>query len=273
MGGDGTISEVARGLITSGLARQVPLGLLPTGTANDIGHSFGLSSSESALERNVDVLAVGAEVDLDAGLLTAQTLSGQRQELFVDSVGFGFGPRILRMRNQERRLVEGIPIVRELYRDHLLYAASAVKALGESYLADDKFDVQVVADGKRLAWKNLNDLVIKGPRIYAGLWVLDPESRSDDGLFEVVPFSGRRDWLSKALLYLDHSGELEADLKELGISHSQGLRAARIEVTLTPHERGQVPAQVDGEEFPSADRFLVEVLPRALRLVVPAAPA
>ena len=275
MGGDGTIAEVARGLIASGQAREVPLGLLPTGTANDIGKSFGLDSSEASLERNVGSLSAGAETDLDAGLLCALDDAGQeiRQELFVDSVGWGFGPRILRTRNQERRAVESIPLVRELYRDHLLYAASAVRALGESYLSDDKFDVDVVADGKRHRWRGLNDLVVKGPRVYAGHWVLDPDSRHDDGLFEVVPFAGRRDWLSKALLYLDHSGGLEEDLHELGLRHHEGLRAARIELTLRPHApRQPVPAQVDGEEFPSSPRVRVEVLPRALRLIVPPPP-
>ncbi|MBI5542509.1 MAG: hypothetical protein HY901_01370 [Deltaproteobacteria bacterium] len=273
MGGDGTLSEVARGLMASGRAREIPLGLLPTGTANDLGRSFGLTCGGGPeIERNVAVLAAGAETDLDAGLLFTLDENGEeaQQELFVDSVGFGLGPRILRQRNQERRWVEGIPLVRELYRGQLVYAASALRALGESYLVDDKFDVEVVADGVRRSWKGLNDLVVKGPRIYAGHWVLDPHSKPDDGRFEVVPFAGRRDWLSKALLFLDHTGTFGEDLEELGVRHSRGLSAARLELALRPRRPGaHIPAQVDGEEHCSVTRVRVEVLPRALRLVVP----
>jgi len=272
MGGDGTIADVARGLVTARMGRKVPLGLLPTGTANDIGKSFGLSSHESQLSRNVDVLAVGNETDFDAGLLCALDAQGREiaQELFFDSAGWGFAPRALRMRNEERRMVAGIPIVREFYRDHLLYAATALKTFGESYLEDTKFDVEVVADGVRKRWEGLNDLVVKGPRIYAGMWVLDPEARHDDGLFEVIPFAGRRDWLSKALMCLDHTGSLADDLQEFGLEHAQGLKGARIELTFHMRDAGKpLPAQVDGEEFVASRAVRIDVLHKAIRLVIP----
>src|SRR5690349_21743527 len=41
MGGDGTFREVASGLFTSRRCNDVALGMLPTGTANDQGKSFG----------------------------------------------------------------------------------------------------------------------------------------------------------------------------------------------------------------------------------------
>src|SRR5262249_19776309 len=41
MGGDGTFREVAAGLYTSERRADVALGMLPTGTANDQGKSFG----------------------------------------------------------------------------------------------------------------------------------------------------------------------------------------------------------------------------------------
>ena len=53
MGGDGTFREVATGLLDSGRAEDVALAMLPTGTANDQGKSFGLDAGEAALERNV----------------------------------------------------------------------------------------------------------------------------------------------------------------------------------------------------------------------------
>src|SRR5262245_61312885 len=54
MGGDGTFAEVAKGILASQRAAEVRLGMLPTGTANDQGKSFGLAADEEALARNVD---------------------------------------------------------------------------------------------------------------------------------------------------------------------------------------------------------------------------
>jgi diacylglycerol kinase family enzyme len=119
----------------------------------------------------------------------------------------------------------------------------------------------------------LTDLIIKGTRVYGGAWVFDPASRHDDGLFEVVPFAGKRDWISKALVHLDESGAVQEGLAAIGVTHSQNLSAARIEVDLRRAPEGlPLAAQIDGEEFPATPRAEVDVLPRALRLIVPEKP-
>src|SRR3954470_2081344 len=71
MGGDGTFREVAAGLYTSQRREDVALGMLPTGTANDQGKSFGLHADEGALVRNVDVIRAGHETELDVGIYRA----------------------------------------------------------------------------------------------------------------------------------------------------------------------------------------------------------
>jgi len=69
MGGDGTFAEVAKGVLGSQHADAVAMGMLPTGTANDQGKSFGLDPGAGALERNVAVVAAGATVGCDVGRL------------------------------------------------------------------------------------------------------------------------------------------------------------------------------------------------------------
>src|SRR5688572_14004558 len=49
MGGDGTFAEVAKGLLAS-QRKDVRLAILPTGTANDQGKSFGLDADDGAME-------------------------------------------------------------------------------------------------------------------------------------------------------------------------------------------------------------------------------
>ena len=52
----------------SAAKERVALGMLPTGTANDQGKSFGLEALPEALERNVEVIANGHETRLDVGV-------------------------------------------------------------------------------------------------------------------------------------------------------------------------------------------------------------
>jgi diacylglycerol kinase family enzyme len=271
MGGDGTFAEVAKGILQSGRQKHVRLGMLPTGTANDQGKSFGLSSDPSALEHNVAVVAAGIETSLDAARLDCLDVEGHivRSDVFFDSAGWGIGPRVLAVRNEDRRAIESMPVVRDVWRDKLVYAGAMLRTFLASYVENDKFDVDLVLDGVEQRWERLSDLVVKGTRVYGGLWVLDPQSRHDDGKFEVVPFAGRRDWISKAMVHLDHSGRFAGALAKVGIRHSEGTSASRIDLTF--HPRGGVPlaGQLDGEEFPVTERARIEVLPRVIRLIVP----
>jgi diacylglycerol kinase family enzyme len=218
----------------------------------------------------VGVIRDGMETRLDAGALTAMSDAGVvvREDHFFDSAGWGISPRTLALRNEDREAIEAIPVVRDIWRDQLVYAGALLRTFLHGWIEDDTFDVEVTAGSVSLKWTGLTDLVVKGTRIYGGIWVIDPQSKHDDGEFEIEPFRGKADWASKALLAMDDTGRTEATLAAVGVKHSEGFRAAAMELTMTPHE---VPlaAQIDGEEFPFTPRVRIRVLKRALRLVVP----
>lgn len=65
LGGDGTFAQVAKGILAA--AETPPLGMLPSGTANDQGRSFGISSHDEDLERNLDVIEAGHLTQLNVG--------------------------------------------------------------------------------------------------------------------------------------------------------------------------------------------------------------
>ncbi|HEY8042232.1 MAG TPA: diacylglycerol kinase family protein [Polyangiaceae bacterium] len=270
MGGDGTFREVAAGVLDSGRAPDVAMGMLPTGTANDQGRSFGLEAGEAALERNLEVVVAGRETRLDAGRLTTP----ERTAWFFDSAGWGISARVLRARNEDRALVDAhAPALKALYRDHLVYAGALLRVFLESYAVDDAFTADVEVDGKRVVLEGLTDLIVKGTRIYGGAWVFDRSSRHDDGFFEVVPFRGKLDWTSKAIVDLDGNPVTEEMLNAIGVEHSRPFRASRLSLRLAWPSGGAAPAaQIDGEELPATDHASIEVVPRALRLIVPAAP-
>lgn len=86
MGGDGTFREVGAGLYASRAREGIALGMMPTGTANDQGKSFGLEATPEALERNVDVIRAAHGTRLDVGLIRN---GGGAAECFFDSAGWG----------------------------------------------------------------------------------------------------------------------------------------------------------------------------------------
>lgn len=275
MGGDGTFREVAAGLLESARREEVALGMLPTGTANDQGKSFGLGASDDDLPRNVRVIAQGSETRLDAGRLFTLGPDGEPlfENVFFDSAGWGISARVLAQRNADRRVVEGLGPLKEIYRDHAVYAGAALLTFLDSYAVSDKFDARIVADGVVHELEGLSDLIVKGTRVYGGSWVFDRTSRHDDGLFEIIPFCGKRDWTSKALVHLEGNPITEELLNAIGVEHSRSFRGGHIEMRFhVPFGHTPLRAQIDGEELPvisGRSGATIDVIPRALRLIVP----
>jgi diacylglycerol kinase family enzyme len=268
MGGDGTFAEIAKGIFASKHAADCVMGMLPTGTANDQGKSFGLDSGPGSLERNVSVIAAGEIVGCDVGRLTIERdQKAIHTDMFFDSFSVGLGAASLETRNRDRERVGMIPFLGKLYRDQLVYAGALLQRLAESYIVDIKFDVECVIDGQVHSFDNMLDVIIKNTKIFGGEWVFDPNIESDDGLFEMVPVTGRRDFGAKMLGGLRRSPLGTEELALLGYEHEKPITGANFELTVrtTPAPS----AQCDGEELPAGDRYRIEVVPRALRLIVP----
>lgn len=274
MGGDGTFAEVAKGILASGRADEVRLAMLPTGTANNQGQCFGLDSHEDALAENVDVIREGIETRLDAGEIAAvdENRSVVRTDWFFNNASWGISARVLARRDRDRATIETIPLVREVVRDRLVYAGALLVTFLQSYVEDQKLDATIVADGATTIWHGLTDLVVSATKVFGGLWIMDRAAWHDDGLFEVVPFFGRRDLLAKSLVHAEHGGRLVERAERRGVGESPMIRARHIELTMTPCPGGPpLFAQMDGEEIETATRVRIEVHPRALRLIVPRA--
>jgi diacylglycerol kinase family enzyme len=271
MGGDGTFREVGAALLRSERREAIAMAMLPTGTANDQGKSFGIEASERALEHNVAIALGNDETRLDAGHLVGKDERGRTvfEGVFFDSAGWGLMARVLAARNEDRAVVEELGPLKALWRDQLVYAGAFARTFLASYVEHDKFTAHIEVDGEAHTLAGLTDLVLKGTRIYAGAWVFDPTSRHDDGLFELVPFVGKRDWASKALLHVDGNPLTEEMLNAVGVEHSKLLRFQRLAMRLEPEGEVAVEAQMDGEEIPACPVVEATVEARALRLIVP----
>ncbi len=272
LGGDGTFSDVAKGTCQSGKAREVRIGMLPAGTANDQGKSFGIASTQKAIEDNVRIIAAGKTTQLDVGEVTAWSDSGivQRRDLFFDSAGWGLSAAILSYRNQEREIVNKLPVVRDMYRDQMVYVRAAVRELALSWVTRDRFTAIAEIDGKTHIMDRLSDLVVSNTAVYAGEWVVDAESEHDDGMLEIAPFHGVRDWTSKLIMHHKKVPLTEEMVNRIGVSHSPTLRGSVIKIKFIKLGKNKkLLAQLDGEEFLSADHFEICVHKRLLNLIVP----
>jgi diacylglycerol kinase (ATP) len=87
VGGDGAVHEVANGLLTA--RSSAALGVVPIGSGNDFAKLVGVHGHDIA--RAVARMATARERRFDAGRVL--------DEYFVNSLGFGFGPAVVRTRN------------------------------------------------------------------------------------------------------------------------------------------------------------------------------
>jgi diacylglycerol kinase (ATP) len=92
VGGDGCVHEVANGLLAAG--RDATLGVVPVGSGNDFAKLVGVYRHSPA--RAVDKLVAGRPARFDVGKV--------RGEYFVNSLGFGYAPEVVKRRNQMQHL-------------------------------------------------------------------------------------------------------------------------------------------------------------------------
>jgi YegS/Rv2252/BmrU family lipid kinase len=108
VGGDGTVHEVANGLLRAD--SDAALGVVPVGSGNDFAKLIGVYGHDPA--RAVARLVTARSRRFDAGRVF--------DEWFVNSVGFGFGPAVVKTRNAMHNL-RGflsylVPIVKTFFR-------------------------------------------------------------------------------------------------------------------------------------------------------------
>jgi diacylglycerol kinase family enzyme len=281
LGGDGTFAETAKGII---LAREkygidVPMGMLPMGTANDQGRSFGVRAGIKALPGNIQVIRAGIEQWLDVGKVEAFAADGAPlcTDLWFDSWGLGLSAQILAKRNRDQRIAQRIPVLRQVYRDKLVYIraglSSWLKHTLKSLVGRARFAAEIRVDDQRLSFDAINDIVVKGTLLYGGDWIFAPDGKPDDGKFEVVIVKNGADWGAAAIASHKRNPVTGDDLEVLGLPRRVIPSGSRIEVRVTrPEGMPPLPAQIDGEEFLSADHYKIENLYHYLRILVPEDP-
>lgn len=220
-------------------------------------------------------IAEGCEQWLDVGRIEAVDEFGEvlRSDLWFDNCGFGLSARILAQRNRDRERVANVPLVKQFYRDKLVYAGAAFSELFKSMVGGplgSQFSCELKVDGEVVEWVGLTDIVVNGTILYGGEWIFVEDSRADDGKFEIVPFRSHADWVSATIRSHKRNPVTGDDREVVGLRNREFRRGSAIEIRLFRPTLGpEIPAQIDGEEFVSAYAYRVDNLFHHLRIIVP----
>ena len=231
MGGDGTVNEVANGLVGS----KATLGVIPAGTGNDFVRMIGIPADPF---RALDLLTDGKDREIDLGQIV-----GSRY--FVNGVGIGIDAQVTRDVLLMRRL-----------RGPAAYLYGAVREV----FRFKPFPV-TLAGG---TWKdelNCISVGIANGRYCGGGFKLAPRADVDDGLIDLAAIED-----FPRLERLIRLPQARAG-KHLGLPEVHYHQEKEISIS-SPQK---LVAHVDGEPFElPKETFAIAAAPRALRVLVPA---
>ena len=156
-GGDGTVGDVARGILGS----ESALGILPMGTGNDVARNLGLPLD---LGVACDALARGKTRRVDMGAINGTP--------FLNNAGTGFDARVMQTMNTSIRFVRGTPAfvlaVLKMFPGFRAFDLT----LGRDDLPEETFPAMMVS-------------VLNGTMYGAGMKAC-PDARMDDGALDVL---------------------------------------------------------------------------------------
>lgn len=247
-GGDGTIMEVARGLIGS----DVPMAILPGGTANALSLALGIPGDLAAACR----LITGGESRI------RRVDVGRAQEgFFLVAVGIGIPGELIASGDREEKDRFGA----------LSYLVRALQALGRAEVSRYRLtldDETVETEGVTCLIANAGSFGVPGLSLADGIYL-------DDGLLDVLVLRAA-DIRSVAAIVgnLARGGSMvqeaprdaaEPSTEEVQNGAMQHWQAARVTVETEPAQA----IQVDGE-LSEAGAVHAAVIPGAIRVLVPA---
>ncbi len=242
VGGDGTIHEVANGILGGAPPGVGPaLAVVPVGTGNDF---FRMVGAPRKVESALEVLASGAERRFEVG--HARWDDGEAW--FVNLLGVGLDVAVLQQRARFARL-SGLT----------QYVAGALSAL----VRFKPLHLRVEVDGSdRFVGPALISAVTVGPSIGGG-FLLSPTASAHDGhldLFVVEPLSAMKvaRYLPRVLRG-SHGREAEIHMERI------------TDVRITGPGPEPLNFEMDGEVSAATTRCLeITVVPGALRVIGPA---
>lgn len=249
-GGDGTINEVANGILLSGMDAE--LGVLPSGTGGDFRRTLGLplTNREAAV-----ALREGKTQRMDVGKVTfCDRSNNAATRYFLNVSSFGLAASIIK-RVKSAKIFDWLPI--DGVRGRANFAVSTLQEV----INLDPVQIRVrIDDADEKTLQTIN-FCIANARYFGGGMMIAPKAKINDGLFDIVNIGD----LSTAKILLNahtlYRGT-HADLKEV-----KNTLAKKIEVSAYDPSV-EILLETDGE-LPGKLPATYEIVPNALRVRIP----
>lgn len=240
LGGDGVIHEVVNGLMAIPSDDRPQLGVIPMGSGNDFARTLGMVRNDP--ERSIAELLRGAARYIDVGCVNGT--------YFMQTLSFGLDAAIA-LDTTDRRAND------TSQSGAILFATSGVKLL---FTGLRGWPYRAVIDGEVQEGVDVAFAVQNG-KTYGGGFKICPDALPNDGYLDLC--------LSVEKPSLPHSLLLFGLIRFGRHTKSRKLtmrKVRHLEVEFTGQE--QPPCQVDGEQL-VAPRYVIDVVPKALEVIVP----
>ncbi|CAN5217677.1 diacylglycerol kinase family lipid kinase [soil metagenome] len=248
-GGDGTINEVANGILESG--GDVELGVLPSGTGGDFRRTLGLPTETREAAKS---LRTGETKTIDVGKVTFINHEGdQMSRYFLNVSSFGLSASIIENVKTTTKL-DWLP--NNLLRGKASFALSTLQEV----LGLDFVTVRVRMDDEAEKSLNTINFCVCNSRFFGGGMKIAPNAKINDGFLDVVNIGDIK--TAKILLnaYALYRGS------HLSLPEVKATLAKKIEVKATNDK--EIHLEIDGE-LPGKLPATFEIVPNALKVRVP----
>jgi YegS/Rv2252/BmrU family lipid kinase len=171
VGGDGTINEVAGGLVHSGRL----LGVLPAGSGNDLIKSLSIPKEK---EQALAAILTGKTRWIDTGVISWRVFREEfcRQRVFVNGIGIGFDAAVAATANRLKHL-----------SGTLLYLVSVLRTI-RTYRPPE---YEVGTAGVSLKSGQMLLVAVGNGKCAGGGFFLTPLASVDDGLLDICAIEDR----------------------------------------------------------------------------------
>lgn len=171
VGGDGTVHEVANGILRSTAPGEVTLGIISAGTACNFARSLGIPQDFASA---CSLLTSPRSVVIDVGLVEYQSGGKSLQRFFVNQADVGLGAAVVEARKR-------LPNRLGKTMNYALYAVGGLR----SALSYRNQRAALCLENK-VENIRLGTMVVANGAYFADGMHLAPQARVDDGLLDVV---------------------------------------------------------------------------------------
>ena len=245
-GGDGTISEVANGILNSG--KDVELGILPSGTGGDFRRTLEIPSQSRTAAR---ILRTGRTRRIDVGRVSFVANNGEETtRYFLGVASCGLSTKVI-----ERVKREGS---NWLPSNWLGGRASFGASLIQTAMRSEGTRIVVKLDESHERHLSVVNFCVANARYFGGGMKIAPSAKLVDGKFDVVSvgdLSALKIMTSAPRLYLG---------SHLSMSEVSHTLAKKVVVRAASRDK-EIALEIDGE-LPGCLPATFQIVPQALRL-------